>query len=146
VRPRTTLLLAACLLIAAAPDDAARKDLERMQGDWQCTGLTVDGFRVPDDDAQAYFRTNRGDRYAVTRYEKPAGKGTIRLDATKSPRQIDATPDGPAAKKGPLMGIYEIDGDTMRICVATAGKERPREFASRQGSGHYLWVWTREKR
>jgi uncharacterized protein (TIGR03067 family) len=49
---------------------------------------------------------------------KPSNKGrglqmTFRLDATKSPRQIDI--DGP--KKSLSLGLYQLDGDELTVCM-----------------------------
>ena len=50
--------------------------------------------------------------------------------------------------KGQLqLAIYELDGDTMKICANTPGdKERPKEFTSKPGSGHINIVLKREKK
>ncbi len=44
-----------------------------------------------------------------------------------------------------LQGIYEVNGDTYRYCIAPAGKDKPNEFSSKEGSGHILMVLKREK-
>jgi uncharacterized protein (TIGR03067 family) len=138
------LLLAAGALAAAdAPADAAKKDLERMQGDWAADSYVTDGMKLPDDDAQAYFRTIQGDTYTVSRYKRVLGKGTIRLDAAQTPKAIDALPAG---RDKPLLGIYELAGERMKLCFAGPGKERPKAFTSEGGSGHTLTVWVREKK
>ncbi len=33
-------------------------------------------------------------------------------------------------------GIYELDGDTWKICLALRGDNRPESFATAPGSGH----------
>jgi uncharacterized protein (TIGR03067 family) len=138
------LLLAAGALAAAdAPADAGKKDLERMQGDWAADSYVIDGMKLPDDDAQALFRTVKGDAYTVSRYKKVAGKGTIKLDASKKPKAIDALPAG---RDKPLLGIYEFDCDKLKLCFAGPGKDRPAAFTSAEGSGHTLSVWAREKK
>jgi hypothetical protein len=38
-------------------------------------------------------------------------------------------------------GIYELNGDTLKSCVASPGKERPTEFSAKAGSGHTLRVF-----
>jgi uncharacterized protein (TIGR03067 family) len=130
------LLLAAGTMAAAdAPADESKKDLERMQGDWAADSYVSDGMKVPDDDAQALFRTIKGDAYTVFRFRKVAGQGTIKLDAF---------PAGAPGK--PLLGIYEIDGDRLKLFFAGPGKERPTAFTSEAGSGHTLSVWVREKK
>ena len=139
-------LVALGVLAAEAPvEDAARQDLEKLQGDWQCTAMTVDGMQLPDDDVQALFRTIKGNQYTVTRYEKGIGKGTLKLDTSKSPHTIDSTPAGAAGKGGPILGIYEISGQTLKLCLARPGQERPKDFTSKPGSGYILSVWTRER-
>jgi hypothetical protein len=37
-----------------------------------------------------------------------------------------------------MLGIYEINGDRMRVILAAAGRERPRDFLPKAGSGHTL--------
>jgi uncharacterized protein (TIGR03067 family) len=129
--------------VAAAAEDDNKKDLKAMQGDWAAEEWTRDGFKLADDDARAMFRTVKDDTYTVHRFRKKAGSGKFKLDATKTPRQIDFFPDAP--KGLVLEGIYKIDGDKLTICYAPKGK-RPTEFASKEDSGATLTVWLREKK
>lgn len=140
------LLLVLAFTGAEGPsEDDAAKDLKRMEGDWIVVSMEVDGMKIPDEDAMAYFRTVKGDQYTMSRYRKIAGKGTIRLDATKKPRAIDAQPAGAAAQGKSVLGIYEFDGNKLKLCFARLGSERPTEFVSKEGSGHTLTIWQREK-
>jgi uncharacterized protein (TIGR03067 family) len=70
-------------------------------------------------------------------------KGTFKLDATQSPKTIDSVLAGQEGK--PIPGIYEFDGDKLRICAAPPGKPRPKDFEARLGSQHTLVVWEREE-
>ncbi len=88
-------------------EDAAAKDLKRMEGDWVVVSMEVDGMKIPDEDAMAYFRSVKGDQYTMSRYRKVVGKGTIKLNATKKPREIDALPAGAGEGKS-VLGIYEF--------------------------------------
>ena len=137
------LLAAGALATADAPPGDSKKDLERMQGDWAADSFVIDGMQLPDDDARAFFRTVKGDAYTVARYKRVLGKGTIKLDAGKKPKAIDALAAG---RDKPLLGIYELDGDRMKLCFAGPGKERPTAFTSAAGSGQTLTVWVREKK
>lgn len=125
--------------------EAAKKDLERMQGEWALESMIRDGERIPDDDAQALFRSVKGTEYTVSRYDKVAGKGTFALDAFKQPREIDIRPKTAAADAKPILGIYELNGDTLKMCYGQPGKPRPTAFESKEGSGITLTVWKREK-
>lgn len=143
--PVLLLVLVFAAVAGGTDEDAAAKDLKRMEGDWAAVSMEVDGLKVPDEDAMAYFRSVKGDGYTVSRYRKTLGKGTINLDATKKPRTIDALPAGAAGEGKALLGIYEFDGNKLKLCFARPGKDRPTEFRSKAGSGHTLTVWQREK-
>src|SRR5438309_6484333 len=135
MRPTVNAMCVLLLAVFASPAiddtaaDASKKDLEQMQGDWVAVAYTVDGNVLPDDDVQAFFRTIKGNEYTVSRYRKMAGKGTIKLDATKSPKTIDAFPANAKPGAKPLAGIYSIEGDRLKMCFAAPGKDRPTEFA-----------------
>jgi uncharacterized protein (TIGR03067 family) len=68
-------------------------------------------------------------------------EGTIKLDATKDPKQMDAT----STEKEVMLGIYQLDANRYKVCFAPTGKPRPSEFASEPGSGNLLQVWKRKK-
>jgi uncharacterized protein (TIGR03067 family) len=138
-------LITVVILSAASPpdEDNIKKDLEQMQGDWAAVSYVRDGQKLPDDDAQALFRTVKGDQYTVYQYRKPIGQGTFKLDAAAKPKTIDAFPKGQTKA---MLGIYEIDGKVLKLCFAPAGKDRPMDFSAKEGSGHAFTVWEREKK
>jgi uncharacterized protein (TIGR03067 family) len=137
-------VIAVLALVAAEPNDASKKDLSLMQGDWAAESMVRDGYKFPEEDAQAYFRTVKGDSCSVSRFNKVSGKGTLKLDATKNPKAIDFVLDG--GKAPPIAGIYSIEGDTLTLCFASPGKPRPTKMASEPDSGMTLSVWKREKK
>jgi uncharacterized protein (TIGR03067 family) len=62
-----------------------------------------------------------------------------RLDANKTPRQIDITVtkvNGP--RLGVIKGIYSLDGDELRLCLAPMDKDRPTAFPEKPGPGEVL--------
>src|SRR5205823_4054339 len=42
------------------------------------------------------------------------------------------------------LGIYELEGDTWKICLTLTAKERPKEFAAPAGSGLALETLKRD--
>jgi uncharacterized protein (TIGR03067 family) len=134
------------VVVADEPGDLNKKDLERMQGGWTTLVRVVDGDKLGDDEAQVIFRTVKNDMYTVSFYDKPVDTGTFTIDAAKKPKTIDLRPASTGKDAAPLLGIYEFDGDTLRICSAGAGKERPKDFECKKGSGRSLTVWKREKK
>jgi len=144
---RFTIVLCSIALTAIFSDtnsDASAKDLEKMQGDWAVVSVVRDGVKDEDDNAQSLFRTVKGKQYTMFLFDKAVGSGTFKIDATKKPKTIDSLPANLGGKA--LLGIYEIEGDTIKTCYAPLGKDRPTEFSSKKGSEYTLTVWEREKK
>jgi uncharacterized protein (TIGR03067 family) len=134
--------LAAGLLVAAdAKDDAAKKDMDALQGKWQLVSLERDGKSV--DVPKDAVRVVKGDKYTINPRPGVTIEGTFKIDPTTKPKQVDATASAGPNKGKTMMGIYEIDGDTLKICYALPGKDRPTEFGSKEGSG---WIYAEHKK
>ncbi len=144
------LLLAFALLGAVAPVPAPT-DLDRLQGTWLTVsmvsnGKTLVGPGVPPQPGPATTLAYEGNRWLVRVGEKTVASGITRLDESATPKRIDLLNE-PGVKNGqPQLGIYELDGDTYRYCLAPAGKPRPTEFSSPAGSGWSLGVSRRAPR
>lgn len=131
----------------ATENEATQKDLQRIQGTWQLTDGQYDGkeyslLRI--NETQIVFK---GNRYTIPNSDVVFRRGgTFKLDATTKPRQIDFIPAEDLDAGKTFRGIYEVDGDTYKVCFAPPGKERPKEFVSQPGSGYTLHLWKREKK
>lgn len=137
-------LLLGVILVSADDAEANKKELEKMQGDWAAVEVVRDGFSLAPDDAQAYFRTVEGDTYTMARYRKVLGKGTLKLDANKTPKEIDAhtTAQG---KSVIVKGVYEWDGDKLKIMFGPSDGARPTSVKpSSPGTPGSYTVWEKE--
>ena len=45
-----------------------------------------------------------------------------------------------------MLGIYEIDRDTLKACFDAQGKKRPTEFQSAPGSANFVNIHKRMKK
>jgi uncharacterized protein (TIGR03067 family) len=124
--------------------EQSKKDLDKMQGDWASVEMIRDGISLERDSAQAYFRTVEGEKYTISRYRKVAGTGTFKLNAAKSPREIDTTPSMPGAKT--MKGIYDWDGDKLKMIFGPPGGDRPADFKCPPGAQQSYTLWEREKK
>ena len=52
--------------------------------------------------------------------------------------------DGPS-EDSTYPGIYEFDGDTLRVCFARLGGVRPTGFSSTQGTGFLYYLYKRQR-
>ncbi|MFO0845732.1 MAG: TIGR03067 domain-containing protein [Gemmataceae bacterium] len=118
-------------------EDAARRDLERLQGSWSF----VSGQREAQlliSGGHFTMRFRNGDTYV----------GTCSLDPTSRPRAMDLRIDeGPEPHRGKTaLAIYEFDGDHLIWCPAPPGAgERPRAFPPGDDPGHLCLVFRRDR-
>ena len=146
MRNKFILMLCAAFLSVshAFSTDAGEKDIDKLQGDWALASYVIDGTKLSDDEAQSLFRTVKGDQYSLLLFDKVITKGTFKIDPKKNPKTSDSYPDGVSDKA--ILGIYELQGNTLKICLSPPGKERPTAFESTKNSGYSLMIWEREKK
>ena len=135
------LLLGTTAVIAAEPEG----DLKALQGTWTLEAANLAG-RDHLDDFKGMKLTVTGDGYVID-FAENSDKGTIKLDATRTPRQIDLT----TSEKGPfkgrnLPGVYEIKGDTVVLCLNSEKQDRPAKFEAPAKTPIMLLTFKREKK
>jgi uncharacterized protein (TIGR03067 family) len=131
------LMISGAVLMAA---DAPESDQEKFQGTWAVILGEREGVKLSEEAAREIQVIVEGDRYRHVRGDRTQA-GTIKLDPTKRPREIDITPaDGKT-----ILGIYTIEGDTHKVCFAEYGGGRPTGFSTEPESGLSLYVMRRVK-
>ncbi len=121
--------------------DAVKAELKRFEGTWKFVSMEINGKAVPAANLEDSKLIFEGDRFRSTSEEQ--NKGTFAVDPTVTPKTIDiAVGEGGKIK---ILGIYQLEGDTYKICSALPGKPRPAEFSAKAGSGCGLTVMSREK-
>ncbi len=141
---RSFVLFAAVLIAADPSDDAATKDLAKFQGNWTLISAERDGKKTPEEEAKKIKLTIQGNKFVLRKDSVVISEGTMTLDPSKRPREVDESITTGPNKGKVFSAIYEIDDEQHKICFAAAGKERPPEFSS--GSGRLLQVGRREKK
>jgi uncharacterized protein (TIGR03067 family) len=134
-------------MAADAPkDDAAKKDLETFQGNWQMVSAVQDGKPLPPEEVKQFKLTIQTNKFVLRKDSVVISEGTFTLDPTRKPKEIDETATVGPNKGKTFLAIYEVEGERHRICFAAPGQERPTEFSSTAGSGHLLQVWKRGRK
>jgi uncharacterized protein (TIGR03067 family) len=119
-----------------------QSDAERIQGKWRVVsndGAESIAFFVFEGSTLTMTNPFAGTNFRITAEPDSAvlEKWSYRLDEQHRPGWFDMT--------GflPMRGIYELSGDTLRICV-NMGEQRSTAFDSKPGRPHLLWVLQRE--
>jgi uncharacterized protein (TIGR03067 family) len=128
-------------------DDAAKKDLQALQGTWTAVIVERNGQKAPEDVLKNFKVVIKGDKMIIN-VDGDNRTSTFKLDPSKKPRALDNTPEEGPKKGVSLPAIYELDGDALKICFDNEGvsDKRPSEFKTTLGSGLSLFVLKREKK
>jgi uncharacterized protein (TIGR03067 family) len=142
---RTVVLFAALSLVPAQPAaDAAKKDLDAIQGTWVMVALEVDGKPVPEEKIKGAILVVKGDKY-VTQVKGKDYETTLTLDPTKKPKAIDMVFSEGDKKDKVLRGIYMIEGDTLKVCRGMRPEqERPTQFGTWPDTNLFLVTWKKK--
>ena len=98
---------------------------------------------VPMDPAMVKWckRITRGNVTKVVAGPQVFLNARFSLDLTKSPHAIDYFNIDGAHKGKSQTGIFELSGDTLRICVSAPGQPRPSNFSSKSVDGRSFTTW-----
>jgi len=146
---KATLVLVMGLSLVTDPpkDEAIKKELEKLQGDWVLQSLERKGKKSPEEAVKTFARKIKDNVYTAT-WETEEGthsvRGKMTLDPTMSPKTLDVVFLEGSAKGKKMLAIYKLEGDTQTICVGDPDSgERPTAFDSDQGT---LAIWKRAKK
>lgn len=118
---------------ASAEDIAARRQLV---GLWK--GFAVEGRGERPDRGPVKLEVNITET-AIKGIELKGegiinhGEGAHSFNLKESPRWLDATKTNERGRKEEYVGIYSLEGDTLKWCVSR-GKQRPTQFETVKGS------------
>src|SRR6476646_3385575 len=137
MRIALTALLSTALLTtfggagARADDKAdAEKELKKFQGTWTIESSEAGGQKAPADQLKDMTVTFEGDKHTVKNGSEVIQVGRQKIDPTKSPKTIDVTMTEGPSKGKVMLGIYEFDGYTLKVCADLQCEKRPTGLKS----------------
>lgn len=142
------LLVTVALLLAAGDkkSDVDAAELKKFAGAWAIQAQEHGGRKTPMKELAALAVTVTGAKAVTKNGDEVAEESeVILLDPKAKPAAIDVKLLGGGDKGKVVKGIYKFDDDKLTLCVAEPGKDRPTEFAGKQGTGHTLLVLLRQK-
>jgi uncharacterized protein (TIGR03067 family) len=126
---------------SGAGDEGTRRDQKLLQGTWKAVSGEAAGKNLPKQRVEDLTVVFSGDKMTVTT-SNGSRESTFRLDATKKPKAIDLVDEN--GQTAP--GIYDFEGDTLRMCLNQGGGERPSSFLTKPDTRLRLFVFQRNRR
>jgi uncharacterized protein (TIGR03067 family) len=131
-----TAALLSLFVLSASAAETAKSDKDLLQGKWHLVSGEFAGRNMPPEmiEGLATTITVEGENWAEANKSKVNDplRYKLVLDPSKTPKQvelIDLKPD-PGEKPKHLLGIYSLEGDTLKLCISRANMDRPTEFKS----------------
>ena len=110
---------------------------------WTFLYRETDGKPSPRAELEGQRVIIDGDRFIAIRGDRVTQAGIRKLDPTKTPKEIDLLITEGFGKGATWLGIYESEGEILRLCADPRGKTRPTEFKTEPGSGYFLTIYRR---
>jgi uncharacterized protein (TIGR03067 family) len=118
---------------------------DALNGTWVPSSAELGGQPLPDDVRKSVKLELKDGKYTLTLGQR-VDQGTVKADASAKPKTMDITGvEGPNKGKK-FLAIYELEGDTLRICYDLAGKNRPTDFKAPPNTQRFLVTYKREKK
>jgi uncharacterized protein (TIGR03067 family) len=141
--------LATTAVAADEKRDKPKSDEESIQGTWEVFSSTEAGKDVSE--------TARGLRFifgaeTLMMQPKDAKEPTegigmkYVLHPTKKPQAIDTSHELDPGKPIVQLGIYLLEGDSLKLCLEAAGKPRPTRIESKPESTSHVFELRRVKK
>ena len=112
-----------------------------IEGEWAMVEGIFSGKAMDKSMIEWCKRITRGTVTSVVAGPQTMLKADFILDDTKSPKAIDyRNLMGANAGKAQL-GIYEMAGNLLKICMSAPGKPRPKDLSSASGDGRSYTTW-----
>lgn len=145
----TSMFLILLLAYAAAhsqdKDDAVRKDLTRLQGNWKLISGELAGQALPAGILSGFSLSIRDNQYEF-RNSQETEKATMLLDPSKKPANIDFTVTDGSYKGQKQLGIYELSDNKVKFCLAQPDeKKRPEAFKTTAENQYMIFEFERVK-
>jgi len=128
-----------CVFAADLPDDG-----KTIQGDWVPVSAELAGQPMPEALLKTISLNMDKGKYEVFVGQEP-DRGTYALDSAAKPKGITVVGTEGPNKGKTFPAIYELNGDTLRICYDLSGAKRPAEFKSVARTKLYLVSYKRKK-
>ena len=137
------MLTMGAVLAADPTDEAAKKELKLLAGNWKATSLEKDGQAAPKEIVERFTMRIEGDKCVFINGDQKTPLTVKAIDPASKPKTLDLAQEKDG-KTEVTKYIYELDGDTLKLCRSFKDPgQRPEKFTSENGQA--VGILKREK-
>jgi len=119
---------------------AVSAELAPLQGEWAPVEVVVNGEKATEEQLGSLKLKIKGNQYTLEMGDGTS-QGSFKVKEGATPKTMDVTTDSGEQ----VTAIYEVSGDTLKVCYGMGGGDRPTEFKSAAGSNLVMSVYKRKK-
>ena len=131
------------IALAQAPAERLKREDEKLAGTWRVTGVHANGMILPSRQIPDLKLTFKDGQFTARLGKEKPQQGSYKLDPSKKPKTIDLDRTSGPDKDRKQVGIYELTGNTLRICACEAGNDRPTDFDTNDKPGYTVLILKR---
>ena len=132
-------LLSLFSMVRADDKDKAAEEDKKFEGTWNVVAMEISGTKAQSEAYETMTFTFKGKKYEQKNGDDVVEAGTQDLDPSKTPKHMDVNVTEGETKDKKQLAIYEINGDTCKICFAQhESKDRPTKYDTKDTDNMYF--------
>jgi uncharacterized protein (TIGR03067 family) len=139
--PRTSARSISDTTTTSQHETAASGPVTELEGEWAMVSAVLDGAAMNQAMVKWCRRITLGNVTRVVAGPQVFVNARFTLDNSKKPHVIDYVNLKGASKGESQAGIFELIGDSLKICMSAPGQPRPADFSSKPGDGRSYTTW-----
>jgi uncharacterized protein (TIGR03067 family) len=143
-RQLVALIVVLGLPLALRSAEDAGKELDHLQGSWSLVAAEEAGKNQTELKGRNFSVVVKGDVWSI-KYEGQSKSLDMKLELDPSSKPKAVNFISTLRDNVRAHGIYELEGDTLKVCWAKAGHTRPSEFKTCAGDKCILLTLKRVK-
>lgn len=141
-------VIAPCVLALAlgadALGEAARKELQALEGEWIVQQIETRDAQLKPGEDERMTLTIKGTKWTFGTQEEGE---VVALDPSAKPKLLDLKSVRKGREDRINEAIYKVDGDTLVLCIYQGkDKKRPTRFDKPTEADTVLWTLKRSKK
>jgi uncharacterized protein (TIGR03067 family) len=138
------LIVLAVASVGLCADPKEPKADKALNGPWTAESAVMAGKELPREELKSMHLVLTQGKYTL-KHGDQVGEGTYKVDESEVPKTITFVATSGPHKGKTMLGIYELEKGTLKLCIDMTGKAHPAKFESKPDTQSFLATYERQK-